>query len=106
MVKTPVHHAWVQSLVRELRSHVSVCVRSVAKSCLTLWQEHGLYPARLLCPWDSPGKNTGVGCYFLLWGELLYLEVEVASPALSGGFFMAEPSGDMWGEKKKKEVHP
>ena len=22
---------------------------------------HGLYPARLLCPWNSPGKNTGVG---------------------------------------------
>ena len=22
---------------------------------------HGLWPARLLCPWDSPGKNTGVG---------------------------------------------
>ena len=21
---------------------------------------------RLLCPWDSPGKNTGVGCQFLL----------------------------------------
>ena len=27
---------------------------------------HGLQPARLLCPWDSPGKNTGVGCYFLM----------------------------------------
>ena len=27
---------------------------------------HGLQPARLLCPWDSPGKNTGVGCHFLL----------------------------------------
>ena len=25
----------------------------------------GLYPTRLLCPWDSPGKNTGVGCHFL-----------------------------------------
>ena len=24
--------------------------------------------ARLLCPWDSPGKNTGVGCHFLLQG--------------------------------------
>ena len=24
---------------------------------------HGLQPARLLCPWDSPGKNTGVGCH-------------------------------------------
>ena len=23
-------------------------------------------PIRLLCPWDSPGKNTGVGCHFLL----------------------------------------
>ena len=22
---------------------------------------HGLHPARLLCPWNSPGKNTGVG---------------------------------------------
>ena len=29
-------------------------------------QPHGLQPARLLCPWDSPGKNTGVGCHFLL----------------------------------------
>ena len=26
----------------------------------------GLQPARLLCPWDSPGKNAGVGCHFLL----------------------------------------
>ena len=26
----------------------------------------GLRPSRLLCPWDSPGKNTGVGCHFLL----------------------------------------
>ena len=25
-------------------------------------------PARLLCPWNSPGKNTGVGCHFLLQG--------------------------------------
>ena len=29
---------------------------------------HGLWSARLLCPWDSPGKNTGVGCHFLLQG--------------------------------------
>ena len=27
--------------------------------------------ARLLCPWNSPGKNTGVGCHFLLWGNFL-----------------------------------
>ena len=29
---------------------------------------HGLKPARLPCPWDFPGKNTGVGCHSLLQG--------------------------------------
>ena len=29
------------------------------------WQPHGLWPARLLCPWDSPSKNTEVGCHAL-----------------------------------------
>ena len=28
-------------------------------------------PARLLCPWNSPGKNTGVGCHSLLQGIFL-----------------------------------
>ena len=27
---------------------------------------HRRQPTRLPCPWDSPGKNTGVGCHFLL----------------------------------------
>ena len=27
---------------------------------------HGLQPTRLLCPWDFPGMNTGVGCHCLL----------------------------------------
>ena len=29
-------------------------------------QPHGLLPTRFLCPWDFPGKNTGVGCHFFL----------------------------------------
>ena len=29
-------------------------------------QLHRRQPTKLLCPWDSPGKNTGVGCHFLL----------------------------------------
>ena len=29
-------------------------------------QTHRWQPTRLCCPWDSPGKNTGVGCHFLL----------------------------------------
>ena len=37
--------------------------RSVMSSSL---QSHGLQPKKLLCPWDFPGENTGVGCHFLL----------------------------------------
>ena len=43
------------------------CCCSVTQPCLTL-RPHGPQPARLLRPWDSPGKNTGVGCHFLLQG--------------------------------------
>ena len=42
----------------------------VAESCLTL-QLHRLQPARLFCPWASPGKNAAVGCHFLLQGIFL-----------------------------------
>ena len=35
------------------------------------WQPLGLESARLLCPWGSPGKKTGVGCNFLLQGIFL-----------------------------------
>ena len=33
-----------------------------------LLRPHGLQTARFLCPWDSSGKSTGVGCHFLLQG--------------------------------------
>ena len=46
--------------------HVFMCVKSY-QSCLTL-RPHGPQLARILCPWDSPGKNTGVGCHVLLQG--------------------------------------
>ena len=37
-------------------------------SLVWFFATHGLQPARLLCPWDFPGKNTGVGSLFLLHG--------------------------------------
>ena len=42
--------------------------RSVMSDSL---RPHGLQPTRLLPPWDSPGKSTGVGCHFLLQGHWL-----------------------------------
>ena len=35
-------------------------------SCIRTVRPHRRQPTRLHCPWDSPGKNTGVGCHFLL----------------------------------------
>ena len=62
---------------------VSKLSRSVVSDYL--WP-HGLQPARLLCPWSFPGKNTGVG-YYLLHGNLSRAGIEPifpVSPALAG----------------------
>ena len=46
---------------------------------------HRQQPTRLPCPWDSPGKNTGVGCHFLLQCMKVKSESEVVQscPTLS-----------------------
>ena len=48
-------------------------------------QPHRQQPTRLHRPWDSPGKNTGVGCHFLLQCMKVKSESEVAQsyPILS-----------------------
>ncbi|XDA87367.1 hypothetical protein R6Z07F_017063 [Ovis aries] len=46
----------------------------------------------LLCPWDSPGKNTGVGCHSLLQ-DLPDPGIETASPALQVDSLPLDPSG-------------
>ena len=44
---------------------------------------HGLQPTRLLCPWDSPGKNTGVDCHFLPQCMKVESESEIAKSCLT-----------------------
>ena len=53
------------SMFKQLHIRI-VCACSISQSCLTLLQPCGLSPASFLCPWDFPGKNTGMGCHFLL----------------------------------------
>ena len=45
-------------------THFVLIYFSCVHLCVTLW----IAPARVLCPWDSPGKNTEVGCHALLQG--------------------------------------
>ena len=73
------------------RSHREwVCACSVASVMSDSLWPYGLQPTRLLCSWDSPGKNTGVGCHFLLQGDLPdpgMEPVSLTSPALAGWFY-------------------
>ena len=94
--------------------------RSVMSDSLRL---HGLQPARHLCPRNFPGKNTGVGCYFLLQGIfltqgsnthllcLLHWQVNslpllhLGSPDSSYTLKITHVQGQ-WVKEKKKTLHP
>ena len=87
------HHCWYQDSQlkqmvqsQQLRSSLNQsyrlvpCVAAAAakslQSCLTQ-RPHRRQPTRFLCPWDSPGKNTGVDCCFLLQCMKVKIESEV-----------------------------
>ena len=66
-------------------------------------QPYGLYPTRLLCPWDSPDKNTGVGCHALLQGIFLTQEEPTSpvAPALQADSLSLSHQGSLKKKKKK-----
>ena len=63
---------------RALEVTVAAAAAKSLQSCLTLCNLHRQQPTRLPRPWDSPGKNTGVGCHFLLQCMKVKSEREVA----------------------------
>ena len=69
---------------------VCVCVCLVTQSYLTL-RLHGLCLARLPCPWDSPGKNTGVGSHSLLQGNPPDPGIEPGSPSMQADSLPSKP---------------
>ena len=76
-----------------MRPCVHVC--SIAKLCLTLFdpESHKAWtPARLLCPWDSPGKNTSMSGHFLLQG-IFPTQGLTHTSCIAHRFFPAEPPG-------------
>ena len=69
---------WIGSNLRKGYNKAVYCyfaslayIQSQSESCSLIsdsLQPHGLYPTRLLCPWNFPGKNTGMGSHFPLQG--------------------------------------
>ena len=73
---------------------------SSLQSCPTLCDPiDGIEPTRLPRPWDSPGKNTGVGCHFLLQCMKVKRESEVAQscPTLSDPMDCSLPGSSVHG---------
>ena len=68
-------------------------------SCVRLCATHRRQPTRLLCPWDSPGKNTGVSCHFLLQCMKVKSESEVdqSCPTLSDPMDFSLPGSSAHG---------
>ena len=71
------------------------------QSCPTLCNpiDWTMQPTRLPNPWDSPGKNTGVGCHFLLQCMKVKSESEVAQlcPTLSDPLDGSLPGSSVYG---------
>ena len=64
-------------------SHCCCCCCRVASVVSDSVRPHRWQPTRLPRPWDSPGKNTGVGCHFLLQCMKVTTESEVTQSCLT-----------------------
>ena len=77
----------------------------VAQPCLTPCNCMD-YSTGLLCPWDSPGKNIGVGCHVLLQGNLPNPGIELGSPALQANSLLSEPPSQGYPLEEGMTPHP
>ena len=73
----------LQKYEEPLDSAAAATATKSLQSCLTLCDPHRQQPTRLPCPWDSPGKNIGVGCHFLLQCMKVKSESELAQSCLT-----------------------
>ena len=69
----PHHEVRVKGQMERLYFLLAVSTKhaySVASVVSNSLRPYGLYPARLIWPWDSPGRNTGMGCHSIPQGDL------------------------------------
>ena len=67
---------------KNVHGKASAAAAKSLQSCLTLRAQRR-QPTKLLRPWDSPGKNTGVGCHFLLQCMKVKSKSEVTQSCLT-----------------------
>ena len=90
--------AWLQTHLTNNEVKMKVLV---TQSCPILCDPEDY---RLLCPWDYPGKTTGVGSYSFLPGDLPNPGIKARSPALAGRFFTIWATREARGYDRKQTV--
>ena len=84
-------------LGRKAMTNLAAAAAKLLQSCPTL-RLHRWQPTRLLHPWDSPAKNAGVGCHFLLSRDITLLTKVCLAKAM---VFPVVMSGcEIWAIKK------
>ena len=82
----------------QLYIYIYECCAMLSHSVMSdsLWIHPWTIPARLLCPWDSPGKNTGVGCHALLQGIFLTQGSNLGLPHCRWILYHLSHQGNLW----------
>ena len=84
----------VRELVPDLEKIKQIKIASVVSDSV---RHHRRQPTSLPLPWDSPGKNTGVGCHFLLQCMKVKSEVAQSCPTLSDPMDYSLPGSSVHG---------
>ena len=95
-----VGHDWSDLAVANIRVHSACLCACLAASVMSnSVRPHRRKPTRLPRPWDSPGKNTGVGCHFFLQCMKAKSESEVSQscPTLCDPMECSPPGSPMRG---------
>ena len=95
---TLLHCWWEVNWYSHNRKWYAAAAAKSLQSCLTV-RSHRRQPIRLPCPWDSQGKNSGVGCHFFLQCIRVKSESEVAQscPTLSDAMDCSPPGSSIHG---------
>ena len=95
-------------LAASMHPKLHAAAAKLLQSCPTLCDPIEWQPTRLPRPWDSPGKNTGVGCHFLLQCRKVKSESEVAQscPTLSDPVDCNVPGSSTHGIFQARTLEP
>ena len=87
LIKVKFNNQYIKINTRNKNERKQLCIQGMREKCDVFLYEsesqsvvynslrpHCWWPARLLCPWNSPGQKTGVGSCFLLQGIFLTKE--------------------------------